>query len=146
MDQVQTYGLLIQPRGFGWKVIGGYYADGFVTDSTKLQPVSQSALTGKEVEGNISELKKAIKDRQDIITTVWFEEITEPMGIWQIVYIIKNEAGVDIVRDFYSKYFGKHRSAEGLYYARKPLITDYNKAQLNNICEKLGHEPLYRKV
>lgn len=146
MDQVETYALLIQPRGFGWKVVGGYYADGFVTDSNNLQPTSKSALTGKAVEANISELKKAIKDRQDIITTVCFEEITEPIGVWQIVYIIKNEPGADIVRNFYSKYFGKHRLIEGLYYARKPLITDYNKAQINKICEGLGHVPLYQKV
>lgn len=144
--KVKTYAFTVRPRGSGWSIVEKYFSDSCcLLPSDILKKLDSEVVEGVNfLKGvtSISSLKKNVLGG-NFFTAVWFEEICDPMELWQVVYISEDHSDLQKVKDFYSKFGGVYQMIQGVMYSRRRFISDYSKEEINAVCRKLHTEEIF---
>lgn len=79
------------------------------------------------------------------VSSVWFEEITDPMTIWQVLHFTSDPGAKASLEAFYEEHSNVFYDVEGLIYTKSPCwVGQYSREKINKICEELNHSPLFK--
>lgn len=157
----------VRVHGSGWTIKSHYATpDNFAyrTFASEEKITRESPVhPGKLLTGGISALEKEIAAvtrhqthsaaHQDstgvvyVVPVVWFEELCDPLSIWQVVHVTSSKEAYDDMILFYNTHKGVWQSCNGLYFSGPhQWIHKYTPEEVNRICRLLHHAPVFRAV
>ena len=142
-DRIHTLRAECSPHGTGWVIEDGSIALRPEFCADMWAPTGPSNLELK----NLTALKKhaaANAHTYTAIPVVWFEEITDPMTVWQVVHFAADDEAANAVHQFYKRYRSRSFPLPGLYYTGSPRwINELKRDRINLLCTHLGHAPMF---
>lgn len=80
-----------------------------------------------------------------LLPVVWWEEITDPLTVWQVLYVMQNVTACDAVTEFYNAHKNVLQTTCGLCYSPpQRWIQEYDHSTINRICAQLQHDPMFK--
>lgn len=93
---------------------------------------------------SLADVVQTARTAPNTIGAVWFEELCDPIAFWQVIYTSPNPDALEAIRQFYQTYGGNHQQCAGIMYGKThSWLTEYSTKQINTICERFGHEPVF---
>jgi len=160
---VSSHVLYCSPRGTtGWHVEKYYLVPDLVffpesAVSEKFLAVTSPMESSKPLENTLAPISRRLDDWTDaatkqcvdkntqmfILPVVWYEEITEPPGFYQVLYRTNSSELYAALVQFYTTYRGKLLSSRGVAYSGPCECLQHIPAEhINRICAFLGHNPV----
>jgi len=165
--EIHTVRMSCSPHGQGWKVdptsvayIRQFCADtltltevplgaaAVVTDDT---PAVEKAviefLLGEHAETGLSRLRDRIGTSAECVPYVWFEEMTDPLTVWQVLHITQNADARSAIEAFYSRFGSYWFDVAGMFYVnRSRWLHQLTKEYVNKLCVALQHAPVFKAL